>query len=635
MNDSNHIPVLERLYNMDRNQAGISRGNEQRMAVQNYAAAFQRFAQTVSGPCDLRCLQYPFLFFYLKEPKKKNSLICTIRYFQYGTRCKSNAITEKTFPSFLRNQCMVAEVSSAEATRMFQALSQLLRTYPRGVLEYLIEDMKRFDPGVAAILSQRGTVVLTKENNLCVSAVPNSWVYTSRDQFEFLPVIDDERCKWANVPEKLLQKTLKVLSEKCAENGDYIPNEAQRAECSAVFGIDAEEFPYIEAKYQPNSDSFECVRRGWANVQLKSMPLYHEFKMQAVSDELASVFRGLCGDSIAAIDALAKCVSRVMDPALPGMTIICAQKHKEKLQDIFIELFQEHIAVGMVPARNGKGNVFPSLNQLAKKQMLKQLFLAQFYGKSMVFVRDLTASDGNLKLLKKLIVGKKITLHSSDLPPQYYFNKLQIVCICDNHARAGALQTQFKMAEFIDLSICEQQLELPKLAERDLHWLKSTFLLYGLKLRTLERDQMPDPIRRTESKELPCFESEVERYLEQCEFGEGLHCDTHEVYDRFLAFYRSQHGESKIGTTKIKFNKLVRAIIEKKHARAVVYKKIRTPNAVNWQYVGMGLPKDPFPERERSETGYQNYLAHINTYALPNDFEPIRRARIVRQLSEG
>lgn len=635
MTDLKPLSPIDRINNMNMSQKRTHVEDMRKTIYSEYMNVLQVFSQNIAHiqtPYNLIYLQYPFFYFYQKDPKKQDSPICTIESFRYGSQYKSHIITRKTFSSFLQNQCMLPQLSDDIVDPMFHALDQFIRTFPRNSIETLLEVVKHYNPMLAAFLTVSNAMCLSREGNLYVNCAVIPRAYTPYLSESFQSALD---LQWPNVPDKLLYKVFKVLTQELSLSANgYIDNEATGCNHTVVFGTNTDGAGFISARYQPNSDSFEVTMCDWANFQLKHFPLRIHFSGELVSDTLCSFFHALCGDSTAVVDTLSCFVSRAMDPVLPGMTIIYTKHYQEQLLTILSKLFQDvQVSLDFRSRKDGAA-ALPSLNQLAKISVLKKLFVAQSNSKSVIFIRDLAASEGNLRVLKKLLKGTKITLRSSYLPPQYYYNTLHMICVSNNLNRVKAIQKQFKSVNLVDLSICEREGELPELSSHDYNWLCSTFLLYGLKLRTLIKEQRSDPASRTMLEPLPNLTSEIEKFLDSCKRREGLHCDTFRLYDSFVEFYKSRHCGSEPATTKIKFNKAARSIIDMHYGKAVIYHKIRTSHMVGWYYDGLDLPDNPpLPSREHPSKLLE-HLSHINTYALSNYFDPVLDVRIVRPLPD-
>ena len=652
--DVGGLSMSERFHRMDTLQKQGKMQQMRQFVQAEYSDAFRAFMRNLEGdpgPYDIRYFLYPDLFFYLKDPGRQDTQICTIMDFQYGSYSRSHMITKKTFSAFLQNQCMLPPMSNHVTDALFDALGRRLREFPRTGYEVLLEHLKQSDPQLAMFLSMPQSVCLSREQNLIfnIQAIraairgpyshfcPIPWKSVleeaDSDSGDYL-LFEELRQRKASV--RLMQKVFRELNrELSSKEGCHLDHEADRYDHEAVFAVGASGSEFISAYYQPSSDSFASVKRDWQNFQIKHFPLHRRFADEPVSDTILTFFRTLCGNYVAGVNSLARFLSRAMDPALPGMTVIYTKQHPEQLKAVMCELFQDCWANLRLDQKRDRGPKLPSLNQLAKPTALKRLFVEQMNSKSVVFVRDLAASDKNLRKLRWLLKGRAVQLKSPYFPPQRYCNKLHLVCVSDDPVRVKVLQKQFRLADVIDLSICEEEESLPELTEHDYHWLRSTFSLYGLKLRTLENLQIPDPAAPAQTAPLPNLALEITAFLQSCRQGKDLHCDTFQLYDGFVAFYRERTCGTNPAITKVKFNKQVRAMLGKCFGRAVVYRKRRKSGVLKWWYIGITLPQVSAQPIPKQPSALESYLRHINTYKLSNDFHPVLNVRIKRSLPEG
>lgn len=389
--------------------------------------------------------------------------------------------------------------------------------------------------------------------------------------------------------------------------------------------------------YQPDSDSFTHVPQQWIYLNLKYFPAPPSYPSAPVSESISALFHRLCGTSVGLVDALARFLAQAMDPTAPGLTVLYSRHDCDYLTTVLSDIFKR-VTVFSLKTDPKAASPFPSLNQLTKKEAMKQLFLDQMQCKSIIFVRDILPSDHSIKIVRRLLRGEKVNLNSAIAPPQHFYNKLHFICITDNWTRAEALQKRLK-TNLIRLSdeIPAPDLTQSKLTSRDLNWIRSSFLAYGLKLRTLDTLGIPDPFPLPEKPLPPDPISELLEFLEQgCIRQKGLYCDTTRLYQGYVEYYRSHHYGALPELTKIKFNKAVRVLMKQHRFKGVTYRKarIRKTSPPLWYYIGVDLsynqPPPPEPLPIEQSQPLLPYLQHINLYALPIEGRSDMTVRIMQ-----
>lgn len=604
-----------------------------------YIKAMETYCHSVNARNIPIFLYQPLLFFYLRNPGNKSSEIYSISSFTYGTK-QSHKLTRKTFPAFLVNTCYIPYNPGSYFETFYSAFNDLVRLSPRTRLQIVIEHIKHQAPYFAAWLTLFPSILVSKDRNLFVPREQlsqlNSYPVAASSPYQSVLTLAQEKI----LPAPLMRQYLNALLAEYDEGiGDHnMPEEVEPTANSIVFReTGSGDSAVVTAQYQFDSDTFALSTHPSSLCRLKTIPTAQVTPLQRIPQDVTLLFQGLCGDNTALLDKMAMALAQAADPVSGnGMTVFYSKHNQTVLDGILHQLFQDS-AVSLNFKAHAKSNTaVPSLNQITKKENLLQMFLAQTNGASVMFVRDLFPSDVSLKTVRILLRGRNSSITSPACPPQHYQNNLHFLCVTEDYSRAQDLQKKLK-AQLIDLSMHEVPLGgFPPLSSEAVHWLRTAFLLHGLRLRTLTEHQMPDPATPIPVP-LPSLQDEIQSFLDgACTKERGRSCDTFYLYECFLDFYRQRHPGKEPDTTKISFNKSVRNIVKRSHAKTITYQKLRPDSRSTplWHYVGLypNKPSSPVsPQTEASEM-LPSHLSRIHQYQLQLGF-PCKTETVVKELA--
>jgi len=496
---------------------------------------------------------YPFSYFYTKpHSQSKSANIYTTIKFQTEQGNYISKLTLKTFPAFLKYYCGIHYPYNQYLSDFYQALVQLIQQYPRSKSDKELEKIKQFSPQFAHwLMTGPSNVYVDTNNNLYFDPQPFFGQYpTAFGQPKYQSIL----C----LPLQIFPKTNYVKSYV----KEYFDNFSKTKEKIDLYSIS---FPkdslfyysalnrnhiFFSANYQPESDSFSLQKYPNYNdtYSLKAIPLVRGNSLVQVPKSITHLFKHLCGENTNLLDQLARFFAMALAPSnSAGLTVLYTKQHKKLLSDCLIQVFLEMMAYGSLDSP------FASFNQLSHGKNRKQLFIAQTEGKGIVFVEDIPPTTSNVSILIKMIKGKAINISTDFFPDQHYANNLHFICVTDD---ASKLESFGSSLNQIDFTRYESPLETPiKFTNEDIHWLRSTFTLYGLKLRTLSLSKITDPNPYKIEPVLPSSDAEdVQLFIDKgClltkdSFSQG--CDLHIGYKNF---YRALYGKEKSPIGRNKF----------------------------------------------------------------------------------
>lgn len=533
-------------------------------------------------------LQFPFLFFYLEDPQSEHSPICHISPFLCENRYTSH-MTKESFPAFLTNVCAIPYVPGEKADQFYSALEALLRHGPKNRLRLIQEEIGMISPAFSGWKQLQSAIAVDQEQNLFVLAeAAGELAGGVKPPSGYLSVLQLPAEHY--LPAPLMRQYLQACQ---AEDIPAIPQREAQARTLLYRASHTEGAPVLTAVYRAESNCFALRTQAFPPFHIKVMPL-ERAAGQELPGGLEPVFRMLCGAGTQLLDSLAQALARAMDPVLGGgLTIFYTKQHKQLLLRVLEQLFGGACIAPEAFTRHPKsGGELPSLNQLTKPENLIQLFLGQVNGAGVVLVSDLVPSEASLQTVRRLTGGKALSLATPSCPPQHFVNKLSFLCVTDRPDRAQLLEKRLK-AQVIDLSCAELPAQdAVTLSPQDVHWLRTAFMLYGLKLYTLDSQKEERPARVSASLSL---REEIRSFLlADCQRGAGLHCDTGRLYQGFLEAHLKRHPGTEAPVSKICFNKAVRDLIAQESGCSITYKKLRPApqEPPRWYYIGVDLPRN-------------------------------------------
>lgn len=580
----------------------------------NYRNALDLYLKSfeISIPLEVyNALYHPFIFFYTDESKSK---VYTIDYFPYGANGKSNILTRKTFPSFLRNICLIPYESSSLSDQLYHALSELILKYPYDRVGKIINLIKCYSP-IFPILLNTLHFVLSENKNIYYdsSDLPSAFLpdaLYNRNRYQSilkLPVPKE-------VPSKLMkQYILAILSNRFSAiylhqtknyHTDYVENIFSNSNHHALLAV----------RYSISSEQFTTYPLDLLDVLLpKHLPLSRNKTTSQIPEQVVSFFYLMCELNLPLIDEFSAFLSHAFSPTESGITILLSPQNKEFLKSKLVDILNPEVI-----AANGTSF---SLNQITKTKYLKSLFLEQSNGASVVFVHDILPSSQNLPVLKRLLKGNSISIKSNTFPQQHYQNTMHFVCITSNRKRAKELQLQLK-ARLLDFSMSEVAIqEQTELSHAALHWFHSSLLLHGLKLRTYQSLGMAVPVYYGNDKvSYPTFEDSLCSFLQDyCEVVPDAFCSTNEIYERYTQYVAATQDGRTPEIQKRAFNSQLRLFLKKEHRyKNVVYKRnhVSRSSPSLWGYQGLkpasSFPSSSTPQTPTKEQQLREYLSAIS-----------------------
>ena len=583
-------------------------------------------------------LQSPFLYIYLYKQKSKQ-VLKTVYPFLYGKACFTKNLTEKTFPAFLENACNTPYVKGEAAQSLFSALNKLLLEYPYNRVESIINAIKHVSPtsAVIALLSSL-YLYISFDGNLYFD---NNVVHQPAgvDELRYQNILNlrlERRDPYSSnapaIPKALIRSyfsTVLANYNRGNPSGNYASalNEFLPDQLTHIFTSSAHHDPVV-VQYSIENDNYiqKAVPEDIPFVGIKHIPIAKKTTSELVPTGASAFLETMCSTNLQLVEQFAVFLSQALSPEAGGLTVLLTRNHSELLSYMirsvfpFVSIYAKDL----------------SFNRITKAPYKKFLFLAQSNGASIVLIKDTLPSESNLPKIKQIMRGTAIDIKSDSFPTQKYKNKLHFVCITEDSRKAVKLEKTLK-ATLIDFSGYESTAESPlQLSIDDIHWLRTSFLLHGLKLRTCRFAGEKSAIQH---KSKDSVEESVKAFLtDYCKFEPGAFCDTHEVYNSYAHFIAITQNLSAPLLTKISFNRLLRDFMEKeKDFKKVTYKqhwiypKDQKKRQV-WGYVGLRLPHNLPPISAESLISqdkelFKDYLMSMNRYKL--HFDRIFEAKIV------
>ena len=556
----------------------------------------------------------PFLYFYSNRKR-----IYTVEAFPYGKNRKSVFITQKTFPSFIKNVCQIPYVHGERADCLYKALYHLIVEFPYDQFGSICEQLKRIDFHCFIFLQYLSQNLVISEQ----SAQANIFYYNdklSAIHYKSILSIPIQ----SKVPDRLIKQFFyALLKENSFHSGLPVLDGHQRSAEENIFS-DKSRNPMHTVRYSIDEDKFvvcpipesDILR----NIVPKHLPLAKNKTIQWVPEGAFFFLQHMCGTDLGLIDQFSMFLSQVFSPIESGLTVLLSPKNN----DILKSSLEKILDISLVKK---EGQPW-SLNRLSKKQHLKTLFLKQTDGASALLATAAPVSPANIPILSKLSKGKPISIVTSQFPPQHFKNTLHIICITSDRKKAMDLHDVMK-ARVIDFSVLETKIKTPfDLSEFDLQWLRTTFLLHGLKLRTLNGTDKNVASKHAKKETAGgSFEDSLSTFLEDyCRVESGYFCSTDEIYESYTAFIAAAHGVLTPPVTKRVFNKQLRALLNKQaRYKTVLYKRnhVSRTSPSLWGYDGLRpftciQPTTP-PQVPTQEQRLQEYLLEMSSYEISFD----------------
>lgn len=608
MGDPDIMPVPH-----DNKQAeGDSLYTEYQQALSGYMASLEQFIPGKS----CHPLFYPFAFFYADKSKRK---VYTIFYFNNGGSSKTNVIGPRTFPFFLMNVCYMPYAKGDELKRLYHALWNLIYKYPYDHIGSIMNLMKRYSMPYMLFLNSLH-LRITASKNIYWSCYSQPQIYQSVLK---IPIPQ-------NVPLGLVKQYFSAISYKRSANVYFSPLYEYHTDQIENIISTVAHHSLTAVRYSVARDEFTTHPLTDSPEYLlpKHIPLTTNQTTSIVPVGAASFLSSMCEENLPLLDRFAAFLSSIFSPSESGFTVLLSPQNSEYLKTVLKNILTSHTIAA-------SGDSF-SLNQIAKARYLRGLFLEQSEGASAVFIRDLLPSSHNLPILKKLIRGRPISITNNAYPTQHYQNNLHLICVTSKPQKAKELQRQLK-ATLLDFSMSETAIQASKeLSEPDLCWLRTSFLLHGLRLRTYQALGMDVPSQA--AKDAPDYLSWEDSLLsflqDHCNVKPGCFCNTTEVYDRYMQYVAATQNGRIPQVKKRPFNTQLRLLLSKyPNYRTVVYKRnhVSRSQPSLWGYDGLKLPP-PFPmvspttEEPSKKQLLQEYLSAISQYKV--EFKQIISARV-------
>lgn len=569
----------------------------------------------VDGLPELHPLRSPFLYLYTD---KKAGVVRTISTFPYGSMRYSNQITEKTFPSFLVHACHLTYTKGLAAQTLCQALDRLIRQYPYDRLGYLANLLKHYAPKLFIMSNFQSSFAVTSNGNLCFDQAVislNDPAHAPR-YLRYLPIflLPD----LDHIPQKLSKQFFSELQKRSQSPAQcLLPCIPEYQGCSEeIIYSSAAHNTLTAVHYLSSSNQFiqKAVPRDISCLNLKHLPITRSQPSDQLPSNAMLALSVLCRKDPALLERFAAFLSTVASPTAGGLTVLLSSQNAELLQTMIHQIFFPMFIDLPVPEKSR------TLNRLSKKTRHLALYLAQAWGNAAVVIRDTLPSSSNLSVLRRLIKGKSISLPSNCFPTQRYENKLHFICITSSPQKAYLLRDQLK-ANVIDFSKSETACSGPIcFTESDLHWLRTSYLLYGLKLRTCNTQNTVSPPERTVSSDSTDAETLIVSFLRNfCSYQADCFCSTVEVYDCYIRFLSARHGAQVSAPQKRVFNRMLRYYLKTlKKYQNVRYNRNHTSRSLPslWGYRGLKLPTDspalPDTQEPKSRDSFQECLAQIS-----------------------
>lgn len=564
-------------------------------------------------------LLYPFQYFYSIGKR-----IYSVIPFRYGKTRKSNFITLKTFPSFLTNECKIVYKHSEQVNCLYESLCRLLLQYPYTQYESVCQKLNSISPTFfSALNSLIPCLALSENGNLyfhpCLCDQGISQEYTLSRYRSILSIYIE-----VVVPDSLLKRFFCNLIDIYRDNISVLKLAGHQISAVENVFSDAAQTQFQAIRYSEHEDKFAvraisktAISR---SIVPKHLPLSKNKTIQWVPEGASFFLRQMCGTDLGLIDAFSMFLSEVFSPTKGGLTVLLSPKNKNSLDAVLEKILDLTLV-------KSTGKPW-SLNRISKKQYLHTLFLGQTDGASAVLTTAAPVSPANIAILRKLLKGKPISIVTRQFPTQHYENTLHIICVTSNRKQAMDLHEVMK-ARVIDFSVSETKIAEPiEFSGFDLQWLRTTFLLHGLKLRTLNGTDKNVASKHAKKETAGgSFEDSLSSFLEDyCRVESGYFCSTDEIYESYTAFIAAAHGVLTPPVTKRVFNKQLRALLNTQaRYKTVQYKRNHVSRSLPslWGYDGLRpftciQPTTP-PQVPTKEQILQKYLSEMSSYKISFD----------------
>lgn len=572
-------------------------------------------------------LAYPLLFFYSQRSSRS---IFTIIPFQYGEFRKSKELTRKTFPSFLVNYCNIRYVKGTKSTALYNALCRLIQDYPYNKLEMIINRLKDYNLQFALLLQTSLLFRFSSTGNLYFDTQilnPNQFDTEHRYQpiFKFVIPKDVPYVLVKSLFRELYavhhksgnsQGTLKEYATTQIENIFGNPGATHRSSVHYSFEVDQ----FIKTPLQSNKNY----------TAIKQVPVSRSNTISTVPEGVLHFLQSECGNNIGIVNQFSMFLSLSMSPSEGGATILCTQ-NPALLRNLLANV------MGISPNIPTFGKRSLSFNMLSKSSWQQYLFVFQEQGLGIAFIADTIPSDPNLSTIKKLLKGKQIRLKTPIFPTQHYQNKIHFVCITSDPKKAFTLKDRLK-ADLIDFSATEvpSNENMAHFTEQDFHWFRTSFLLHGLKLRTIRATGI-DITPQDTAPERPDIEENIGNFLaECCQYDAGAFCNTEDVYDSYSYYISATQNGRSAPMQKRTFNKRLRELLKQnQRLKSVEYVRSRySSNGASetkrgykalWGYKGLKLnlarsaPLPPQDQQLENKDILRQYLIEISRTNLHFD----------------
>ena len=594
------------------------------LQYQQALSSYLNFIGTTMRP---EPLKYPFVFFYFYQPKHT---LYTLGNFQYGDRLKSKIITFQTFPSFLVNVCKICYVNGEQAERLYNALFELIKNYPSDRCLEIINRIKYYNSIFATLIQTQPLFLQSPTGNLYFDSYLLS---ASRSELRYQPIFNFTNIIPQNVPANLIKSLLQEVSKSdCSTNTLYMLQEYTAKHIENIFGNQGLTVR-IPVFYWHESDKFIAnpLPSSEYYIAMKYTLLFRNRTVPSVPDGALRFLQVLCGDNLSVANQLSKFLSLAMSPSEGGVTVLLTQA-PEFLTNTLAKIF--YATPKCSPSIPSKRKL--SFNLLSKHSVQYSLFIAQEQSASVVFIADTLPSDSNLPKIKRFLNGKTVLLKTQLYPTQRFHNKLHFICVTSDLKKASVIQNKLK-ANLIELSTSE----IPpdggtlQLTDQDLHWLRTTFLLHGLKLRTLQAAGIETSPQK-EVPKYPTVKESIDAFLSECcRYEETTFCSLKTVYETYCHYISAtQNGRDPLigkNTFKTKFES---ALTHKSALKNIRYGRSRHPdngasesghgNRALFGYKGLKLiPPSPEVNQdqslEKNKVSLRDYLNQISQYNIHFD----------------
>ena len=594
-----------------------------------YQQALTSYLDFIGEPICPVSLYYPFVFFYFHQAKQT---LYTLNHFSYGERLRSKIINPQTFPSFLVNECNISYQKGEKAENLYSALFELIKDFPGDRRSNIINRIKYYNPEFATWIQVLSPLLQSSSKNLYFDTYIDSSV-PFHSSLRYQPIFNLASIIPKNVPRDLIRSLLQEVSKTdYVLNRPYTLQEYTTNHIENIFGNQGLTVR-IPVFYSHESDKFIANPLPGSEyyIAMKYTVLFRNRTVPSVPDGATRFLQVLCGDHLSVANQLSRFLSLAMSPSEGGVTVLLTQS-PEFLTNALAKIF--YTTPEFSPSISSKRKL--SFNLLSKHSVQYSLFIAQAQGVSVAFIADTTPSDSNLPKIKKLLKGKTIPLKTHLFPTQHYQNKLHFICVTSDFKKASVIQNKLN-ANLIDLSASEISPDggTIQLTDQDLLWLRTTFLLHGLKLRTLQAAGI-ETSPQEEVPESPTIKESINAFLSECcQYEEDAFCNLKTVYETYRHYISAtQNGRDPLigkNTFKTEFES---ALTHKSVLNNVHYRRSRHPdngisesghgNRALFGYQGLKLiPPSPEVNQdqspEKNKVSLRDYLNQISQYNIHFD----------------